>query len=70
MINKIKHYLSESFQELGHVTWPTKNRAINICILVVVFVLVATAFIAGVDFLFNQGYSYLLDFAQSTSLNP
>ena len=48
---------------LKRVTWPTKNRAINICILVVSFVLVSAAFIAGLDFAFNKGYSYLLTLA-------
>jgi len=62
-MNAIKQYFVESFAELGRVTWPTKNRAINICILVIVFVLLSAAVIAGVDFLFNNGYAYLLTFA-------
>lgn len=63
--NPIIQYFQESFQELGKVVWPTKNRAVNLCVLVVVFVLVVAAIVAGVDFLFNQGYSYLLNFASS-----
>ena len=63
-MNKITQYFTDSFHELGKVTWPTKNRAINICIVVVGFVVVAAAFITGVDFLFNKGYAYLLTLAQ------
>lgn len=66
--NKLIQYFVDSFQELGKVTWPTKNRAINICVLVVIFVLVSAAAIAAVDFCFNKGYSYLLDLAQRLSV--
>jgi len=60
----LKQYFIDSWHELGKVTWPTKNRAINICVLVVSFVLVAAAVIAGIDFVFNKGYAYLLTLAQ------
>lgn len=63
-MNRIKQYVIESFQELGKVSWPTKNRAVNICILVVSFVIISAAVIAGVDFLFNRGYAYLITLAQ------
>lgn len=63
-MNRVKQYFIDSFQELGKVTWPTKNRAINICILVVSFVLISAAVIAGVDFLFNRGYSYLISLSE------
>ncbi len=62
--NRLTQYFVDSWSELGKVTWPTKSRAINICILVVVFVAICAAVIAGVDFAFNQGYSYLLKLAR------
>jgi preprotein translocase SecE subunit len=61
--SKIKQYFIESFQELGKVTWPTKNRAVNICILVVSFVVISAAVIAAIDFVFHEGYGYLLTLA-------
>ncbi len=63
--NRLIQYIKESYHELGKVTWPTKNRAINICVLVVSFVIVSAAVIAAVDFIFNKGYSYLLVLSQS-----
>lgn len=63
-MNSIKQYVIESFHELGKVSWPTKNRAVNICILVVSFVIISAAVIAGVDFLFNRGYAYLITLSQ------
>lgn len=68
MMGKIKEYFRSSFRELGRVTWPTKNRAVNICVLVVGFVAISMAFIAGVDFLFNRGYALLLSYAQTITL--
>lgn len=65
MSSKIKEYFVESWRELLRVTWPTKNRAINICVLVVCFVVISAAAIAGVDFLFHQGYSWLLRFSRN-----
>lgn len=58
--NRLIQYFVDSFHELGKVTWPTRNRAVNICILVVVFVFISAAVFAGIDFIFNQGYQYLL----------
>lgn len=63
--NRFTQYFVDSFQELGKVTWPTKNRAVNICILVVIFVAISVGVIAGIDFLFNRGYAALRAFADS-----
>jgi preprotein translocase SecE subunit len=57
--NFIVQYFHDSFQELGKVVWPTRNRAINICILVVSFVLVAAAAVAAIDFVFHTGMIYI-----------
>lgn len=56
----LKQYVIDSWSELSKVTWPTKTRAINICVLVVVFVLISAAVMAAVDFAFNLGYTELL----------
>ena len=58
--NALKQYFVNSFRELSHVTWPTKNQAINLSILVIVFIFVSALLVAGVDFLFSTGYEYLL----------
>ena len=64
MSNFVANYVTESFRELAKVTWPTRTRALNICILVVGFVAIAAAVIAGIDFLFHAGYGYLLSLSQ------
>lgn len=58
--NIIKRYVRESFLELSHVTWPTRNQAVNLSILVVAFVFVSAIVIAAFDYIFNFGYQYLL----------
>ncbi len=60
----ISQYIAESFRELTKVSWPTRTHAINVCILVVSFVALAAAVIAGIDFLFHSGYGYLLSLSQ------
>ena len=56
MANKLSQYFVDSWKELSKVTWPTRNRAINICILVLAFVGISTVAIAAVDYVFHQGY--------------
>jgi preprotein translocase SecE subunit len=61
--NRLAQYFVESYHELGKVIWPTKNRAVNICVLVVSFVLITAAVVAGIDFVFHTGYTYILTLA-------
>jgi len=61
--NKLTNYVRESMQELTKVTWPTKNQAIRLTIIVLGFVFVFAVFLAGTDLLANRGYSELLEWA-------
>lgn len=61
--NKVTNYVRSSFQELTKVTWPTKNQAVKLTVIVLVFCLVFSIFIAGIDFLANLGYTELLKLA-------
>ncbi len=65
MFNKIKNYIKGAFEELPKVVWPTKNQAIRITIIVLIFCLVTAIFLAAVDYAFTQGYTYLLQLAGS-----
>ncbi len=56
----VKNYFKSSLEELTKVTWPTKNQAVRLTIIVIVFCVLIAAFLAGVDYLFNMGSSYLL----------
>lgn len=52
MFQSIKNYFSGAVRELHNVTWPTHRQAITITTGVIIFVLICSLFIGGVDFLF------------------
>lgn len=58
--NALVNYFRESFEELGKVTWPTKNQAVRLTGIVLVFCLVAAIVIGVFDYGFNELYTYLL----------
>jgi preprotein translocase SecE subunit len=57
----IVNYFKESFEELKKVTWPTNNQAIKLTIITVVFTIITTLIITGLDFSFKSGYDALTD---------
>lgn len=59
-MNAIKNYIRGSFEELTKVTWPTKNQAVKLTIIVLIFCLITAGLLGVLDFLFNEGYAYLL----------
>lgn len=58
--NAVTNYVKQSFQELSKVTWPTKNQAIRLTVIVLVFCLIAALILAAIDFGFSELFSYLL----------
>lgn len=59
-MNAIKNYIRGSFEELTKVTWPTKNQAVKLTIIVLIFCLITAGLLGVLDFLFNEAYAYLL----------
>ena len=57
-------YFREVRSELRRVQWPTRNEVINYTIVVTITVIVLTAFIAGLDFLFGEGVIRILRLAK------
>jgi preprotein translocase SecE subunit len=60
MVQSIKNYFRSSLEELRKVTWPTKNRAIRLTVISLVFMLAAAAIVGVMDLFFNCGYSSLI----------
>jgi preprotein translocase subunit SecE len=56
-MEKIKNFIEGVRKEMAKVTWPTQQELIDNTIIVVVFTIVVSAFIFGVD----QVYSTILD---------
>ena len=54
MLKTIKEYFGGAVRELHNVTWPTRHQTILITTGVIIFVLLCSLFIGGVDFLFGK----------------
>jgi preprotein translocase SecE subunit len=54
-------FIKESTEEFRKVTWPTRNQAITLSIIVIVFTAVSTLVFLGSDKLFRAGYDALLE---------
>ncbi len=59
----LTNYIRSSFEELTKVVWPTKNQAVKLTIIVLIFCLLVAIFLAAVDYGFGYGYDYLLKLA-------
>lgn len=58
--NWIIRYFRESFQELGKVSWPTRNQAIRLAMIVLAFLLISALILSAIDFVFNLGFNQLI----------
>lgn len=54
------NYFKESFNELHKVTWPTRNQAVRITIIVLAFSLVVALFIGLLDLVFSFVFDFLV----------
>lgn len=65
--NPITEYIESSLQEIRKVTWPTRQQAVRMTILVIGFCLVAAIILGAVDFAFNFGYRKLVEVSPAGS---
>ncbi|OIP81210.1 preprotein translocase subunit SecE [Candidatus Peregrinibacteria bacterium CG22_combo_CG10-13_8_21_14_all_44_10] len=63
MSNKLVQYFKDSFSELGKVTWPTKNQAVLLTVVVIIFCAVFAALLGALDLVFGIGLEELLKLA-------
>lgn len=47
-------YIRESLEELRQVRWPTQQQAIKLTVIVIGFIIVASAFFGVIDLLFSE----------------
>lgn len=59
--NALVHYVKKSLEELTKVTWPTKNQAVRLTIIVLIFCVVIATLLGAFDYIFNLFYNYLLN---------
>lgn len=58
-MQKIINYLKEVKVELSKVIWPTRKEAFYMTGKVLIFVIIISLFIAGIDFIFTKIIQYL-----------
>ncbi len=58
-IKQAKQYLYEVRSELNKIVWPSKDKATKTTYIVVIFIVIVTAFLGVVDMLFAKVFSYL-----------
>lgn len=58
--NRIQRYFRETIAELRKVTWPTRQETINLTIVVVVVLLIMTAFLGSLDVLASRLFGLIL----------
>ncbi len=63
--NAVVNYFRDSFEEFRKVTWPTKEHALKIILIVMVFTVGMGIFTGAFDALFSFGYQQLLNLSQS-----
>ncbi len=61
--NALINYITNSYQELRKVTWPTRNQALRLTAIVLGFCIFMALVIGLFDGLFNAAYKYLLSFS-------
>ncbi|MHB1546263.1 MAG: preprotein translocase subunit SecE [bacterium] len=57
-IKKTKQYLYEVKTELGKIVWPDKDKATKTTYVVVIFIVLVTAFLGIIDVFFSKIFSY------------
>lgn len=60
MISIVTDYVNGALEELHHVRWPTRQQAIRLSIIVIIFCAVTSAAFGVVDFGLSQVVKMLL----------
>ncbi len=56
-----RQYLREVIAELRKTSWPTRKETTRLAIIVLIAIIVLSAFIFGIDLLFGEAITRLLD---------
>ena len=58
--NAVVRYFKETRAELRKVSWPSREEAINLTIIVMTVTIAMAAFLGVVDFLFSRLFSLII----------
>jgi preprotein translocase subunit SecE len=58
--NRFQRYIRETMGELRRVTWPTRQEAINLTIIVLIVTFSMSALLGVLDYIFSQLFARIL----------
>lgn len=58
---KPRQFFREVNAELRKVAWPTRSETLNLSLVVLVFLVLMTALIAGFDYVFSKAVLFIVD---------
>lgn len=58
--NRITRFFRETVGELRKVTWPTRQEAINLTIVVLIVIAVMSVFLGVLDFIYSRFFVLIL----------
>jgi preprotein translocase SecE subunit len=59
-MSTITTYINEALVELRHVRWPTRQQAIRLSIIVIIFTTAVSIAFGAIDYVLSQGVKFLL----------
>lgn len=63
IITSTSDYFRGALKELHQVRWPTRNQAVRLSIITIIFTFATAAAYGVVDFILGRGVAVLLNFA-------
>lgn len=60
IMSKLSNYISETKEEMKHVSWPTKKQTLMFTILVIFISIGVAAYLGVFDFLFQLGLKSII----------
>jgi preprotein translocase subunit SecE len=60
--NAIQRFYRETIGELRKVSWPTREEAVNLTTITLIVIVVMSAFLGTLDYIFNQIFAFILSF--------
>jgi len=59
-MSQLSNYISETREEMKHVSWPTKNQTIMFTIIVILISIGVAAYLGLFDYLFSLGLKQII----------
>ncbi len=62
-MDKITDFFKGAISELKKVVWPTRNEALKITVIVIIFSAIVAIILGSLDYIFTQSLRFLIEWA-------